>query len=167
MSNLSDIEKQQKTSARASNIYTAIFILGILIIIKVLVTQFGQNGDALREKARDLNYKPKELEAFRGDILSHDGRLLASSVPQYEIRMDFQAGSPKSREANFYEKVDSVSQCLADMFKDRTAEEYSEFMKNEFTKSKSNRFTMIAPRRVNYSEMKEISKFPLFNLGMY
>lgn len=167
MSNLSDIEKQQKTSARASNIYTAIFIFGILIIIKVLVTQFGQNGDALREKARDLNYKPKELEAFRGDILSHDGRLLASSVPQYEIRMDFQAGSPKNREANFYEKVDSVSRCLADMFKDRTAEEYSEFMKNEFKKSKNNRFTMIAPRRVNYSEMKEISKFPLFNLGMY
>ncbi len=33
-------------------------------------------------------YKTAEMPANRGDILAHDGRLLASSVPYYTIYMD-------------------------------------------------------------------------------
>lgn len=163
-----NIDKQKKhtTDDRASNIYQAMALVGVAIIIKILFTQFGANGEQLRKMSEELNYKSTPLEAFRGDIFSHDSRILATSVPEYEIRMDFQAGSPIRREEIFYSNIDSLSVCLSNMFEDRTAEEYRDFLDKKFKQTKGNRFTMIAPRRVSYLEMIEISKFPQFNLGM-
>lgn len=39
---------------------------------------------------RSLTERVK-LEADRGDVLACDGRILATSVPMYEVRMDFAA----------------------------------------------------------------------------
>ncbi len=160
-----NIDKQKKTDKRASHISRLMAFVGIVIVIKIIITQFGANGEQLRQQAENLNNKPTDLEAFRGDIFSHNNRLLATSVPEYEIRRDFQAGNPNTREEIFMSNVDSLSVCLANMFKDRSAKEYKDFLVSEFRKPSGNRFTMIAPRRISHLELAEISKFPQFSLG--
>ena len=43
------------------------------------------------DKANTLTMKDITIKANRGDICAEDGRLLASSVPYYEIRMDLKS----------------------------------------------------------------------------
>lgn len=163
-----NIDKQKKkiTDQRASKLYGFMALIGLIIIVKVLVTQYGAQGEVLRSRAVALNYDTIRLEAFRGDILTHDNRLLATSVPEYEIRMDFQAGAEATRKDVFFSNVDSLSKCLAAMFGDRSAKEYKDFMISEFNKTSRNRFTLISPRRISHMEMLEASEFPQFKLGM-
>jgi cell division protein FtsI (penicillin-binding protein 3) len=68
-------------------VYFAIALIAIAILIRILILQFVQHGkwSAMSEK---YVYKTTEMPANRGDILTYDGRLLASSVPYYTIYMD-------------------------------------------------------------------------------
>ena len=54
-----------------------------------------------RLKRDSVSVKPK-----RGNILSCDGQLMASSIPEYKIYMDFKAGG-EEKDSIWQEKVDS------------------------------------------------------------
>ena len=72
---------------RSGIVYFVIALLAIAILVRILILQYVQHGKwaAMSEK---YVYKTAEMPANRGDILAHDGRLLASSVPYYTIYMD-------------------------------------------------------------------------------
>ena len=59
----------------------------------------------------------------RGNILSSDGQLMASSIPEYKIFMDFQASAFED-DSLWLDKVDSVCEGLHRIFPTRTAEEF-------------------------------------------
>ena len=76
----------------------------ILIVGKILYLQLIEGGK-WEEKAQSLTLKDITIESNRGDILATDGRLLASSVPYYEIRMDTR--STGMDDATFNSNIDS------------------------------------------------------------
>ncbi len=141
--------------------YVFVLVLAGIIAGKVLYIQIVDGGE-LRKKSKTINYEDIIVESNRGDILAADGRLLASSIPYYEIRMDTRSTGMDDKV--FLKNIDSLAYCLSGYFKDKTANEY----KNEFVKARRNneRFHLIK-RRVNYNQLKEIKKFPLFRLGQY
>jgi cell division protein FtsI (penicillin-binding protein 3) len=57
----------------------------------------------------------KNIEAARGNIFSVDGSLLATSVPEYELRMDMLAGGIADDKV-FDEKIDSLSMVMSKFF---------------------------------------------------
>ena len=76
---------------RVRVLYILFFGAGVLIAGKILYLQYGPKGDALRSRGATITYARERIEADRGDILACDGRILATSVPEYELRMDFAA----------------------------------------------------------------------------
>lgn len=148
---------------RVRGLYVVFLLLGIGIIMKVIWLQYGPESEELKTKAEKTTFERVSLDAERGDILARDGRILATSVPTYDIRMDFAADGLDSE--TFYNNVDSLSLMLASFFKDKSATAYKNLLVGEYKREKRNRYRLISPRRVSHLELKEISQFPLFRLG--
>ncbi len=144
-------------------LYFFFLLAAVAIVVKVLWVQYGPEGGELREKAREITYAYVAIQADRGDILSGDGRLLASSITEYTVRMDFAAGGLSDEV--FSANVDSLAHYLSAFFRDASKASYKTMLVNARAKKNKNRFKQIGPRRVSYLEEKQIRKFPIFRLG--
>ena len=63
----------------------------------------------------------------RGNILSSDGQLMATSIPEYKVFMDFQA-SAFENDSLWLDKVDSVSEGLSRIFPQKSAGEFKRYL---------------------------------------
>ena len=95
-----------------------IVLFAFAVLLRLGDVQFIQ-GKKWRAMADSLSVREFDIEAIRGNIYSNDGSLLATSVPEYELRMDMFAGGIEKDEV-FNSKVDSLAASLAGFFKDKT-----------------------------------------------
>ena len=100
---------------RVQVLYVLFFIIGLMIVGKILYLQYGPKSGRLRSEGTTITYERVAMEADRGDILACDGRILATSVPEYEVRMDFAANGLV--DSIFLRDVDSLAYCLSDFFR--------------------------------------------------
>jgi cell division protein FtsI (penicillin-binding protein 3) len=134
----------------------AIFLMAIAIAVKLTNIQWVE-GVYYRKLAKERTVKNFVIPANKGNIYSADGSLLATSIPNYEIRFD--AVTPKSD--TFQKYVKSLSDSLSVVL-----DKSSDFFENELRKARANknRYYLIA-RNLSYTEYVKIKSFPLFNLG--
>lgn len=124
-----------------------------------------------RLKADSVPMKPT-----RGNILSCDNQLLASSLPEYRLFIDFQAMRESRTDTLWDEKEDSICRGLAQIFTHKTAEEFRAHLRE----GRSMRYTdkngvehvgsrhwPVWPRRVSYSTFSEVKQLPIFRLSKY
>src|SRR6185436_18981336 len=89
--------------------YLCLILFAVAILWKVFYIQNVQ-GSYYRSLADSITTKYVSVPAERGNIYSWDGRLLATSLPRFEVRMDLRAdGLTKDF---FRENIDSLSLCL-------------------------------------------------------
>lgn len=139
-----------------------IVLLAFAVLFKLFHVQFAE-GEKWRAMADSLSTRFANVEAARGNIYSVDGSLLATSVPEYDIRVDMLAGGIEKDDI-FYEKVDSLAAKLSVFFGDKSTKQYSRMLR-EGREDKAR--YMLIKRDVTYQELKVIRKFPIFNLGRY
>ncbi|MFC2080983.1 penicillin-binding protein [Bacteroidota bacterium] len=147
---------------RVIGLYLGLLLLALLIIGRILQLQIVQ-GEELRQKAEELMMKYITIEPNRGDIYASGGkRLLATSVPFYEVRMDMNSSALK--DGVFTSGVDSLSLCLSNLFRDKSKAAY----KRELVRARQEgkRYHLIR-RQVNYKQLQELKQFPIFRLGKY
>lgn len=104
-----------------------------------------------------------ETQPIRGNILSCDGQLMASSLPQYNIFLDFVAMKEAKTDTLFTEKIDSICQGLNAIFPERSAAEFHKHLMEGLEQGK--RHWPIWGKRINYSTFSEVKKLPVFCLG--
>jgi cell division protein FtsI (penicillin-binding protein 3) len=139
-----------------------IVLLALAVLIRLCDVQFIQ-GPKWRAMADSLSTKYVNVDAARGNIYSNDGSLLATSVPEYELRMDMFAGGIEDNDV-FYGKVDSLAMRLSQYFGDKTPKEYARVLR--VARRDSVRYLLIK-RKVDYQQLKTIRTFPLYNIGKY
>ena len=135
----------------------AITVVGKTLYIMTAKRAFWEEV-ADRVKVDSLKTLP-----IRGNILSCDGQLMASSLPQYNIFMDFVALREAKKDTLFEQKLDSICMGLNAIFPDRSAEEFKKHFMEGFEKNK--RHWPIWNRRINYSTFSEVKSLPVFNLS--
>jgi cell division protein FtsI (penicillin-binding protein 3) len=142
-------------------VYVAFALLGIAIVVKALRIQTVE-GEFWRSQSQHQIYDYRTIEAVRGNIFAADGSLLATSIPNYEIRMDVKTEA--LTDDIFSNNVDSLSWCLSKLFQDKSAQEYKE----QLTKARENgdRYHLIK-RKVTYNQLKKLRNFPIFRNGRY
>ena len=117
-----------------------------------------------REKWEEMSdkyiFRISEVPASRGDILAHDGRLLASSVPHYNIRMDTRTPDALTWNSG----IDGLASGLSRMFGDKSAADWKKSL-NDARKS-GNRYFLVK-RRVDYETMLRMKRLPIFREGQY
>jgi cell division protein FtsI (penicillin-binding protein 3) len=139
-----------------------IVLLAFAVLFKLFHVQFVQ-GDKWKSMADSLSTKFTNVEAARGNIYSVDGRLLATSVPEYELHMDLYAAGIEDQDV-FDLKVDSLANKLSRFFGDKSEKQYIRMLR--VARRDSARYLLIR-RKVTHQELKAIRKFPIFNLGRY
>lgn len=134
----------------------AISVLGKTLYIMTAKRAYWEEV-ADRVKVDSLKTQP-----MRGNILSCDGQLMASSLPQYNIYMDFKALREAKKDTLFCEKIDSICLGLNAIFPDRTAAEFKKHLMEGFEQNK--RHWPVWNRRINYSTFSEVRRLPVFCL---
>ncbi|WP_257668647.1 penicillin-binding protein [Parapedobacter tibetensis] len=147
---------------RAYLSFGLIVLIAVAVLAKLFHLQYTE-GDKWRAMADSLSTRYVDVEAVRGNIFSNDGSLLATSVPEYDLRMDMLAPGIEEDDV-FYSKVDSLASNLAAFFKDKSSVQYSRLLKG--ARKKRNRYYLIK-RNVGHQELKQIREFPIYNLGKY
>jgi cell division protein FtsI (penicillin-binding protein 3) len=135
-----------------------VFLMAIAIAIKLTNIQWVE-GDYYRKLAKERTVRNFVIPANKGNIYSADGSLLATSIPNYEIRFDAVAPKSETFEKNVKPLADSLSFLLR---------KPSGFFLNELRKARANknRYYLVA-RDLSYTEFVKIKGFPLFKLGAY
>lgn len=137
--------------------FTGIVVLAVAIIVKALMIQVSE-GEELRAQAEKAHTKKETLYPERGNIYSEDGTLLSSTIPQFDLRVDFKAIHKDS----FAHYVDTLSQCMAGLFQDASADDYKRQLKAAFQNKE--RYWLIR-KNAPYYQYQAVRNFPLFNKG--
>ncbi len=114
---------------------------------------------AARLKRDSVSVKPN-----RGNILSCDGQLMASSIPEYKIYMDFKAGG-EEKDSIWCEKIDSICDGLSKIFPQMSASEFKTHL--EKGRRKMSRNWPIWKKRIDYNTYTEVKKLPVFRMSKY
>ena len=119
-------------------------------------------GAQWRVRGDSTYIKSKDIEADRGNILSSDGSLLATSVPYFDLFFDPKA--PSDRDFNLY--IDSLALCWATFIDNTyTPGGLRDYLIN--VRANSSERYLPVKRRVSNSEKRFIENFPLFRLGQF
>lgn len=153
----------EKVMPRYFAIAVVLTILGIAIIGKALYIMTAKK-DYWTEVADRLKRDSVTVKPNRGNILSCDGQLMASSIPEYKMYMDFLAGGEK-KDSIWQLKLDSICMGLNKIFPTKSAEEFKRHL--EGGRHKKARNWAIWPKRVDYNTYTEVKKLPVFNMGKY
>lgn len=144
--------------------FILIVIACIAIFSKAVYIQQVE-GAKWRSMSDSLHQRIDEIEAERGTIYSEDGQMLSTSIPQFDIFIDFRvAGLREKNGLRFRENVDSLSFHLSQLFKDMSPIEYKRLLQQAY-KAKEPYFPL--KKKINFTQYDSLRKFPLFKLGRY
>ena len=138
-------------------------LIGVAIVVKAGITMFAERqywqDVADRFVKENVTVKPN-----RGNIISSDGKLMASSLPEYRIYMDFKAGGVK-KDTMLMNHLDEICEGLHKIFPDKSASEFKTHLKKG--RKQGSRNYLIYPKRISYIQYKEAKRLPVFNLNKY
>lgn len=113
--------------------------------------------------AKRVKFDSLPIQPARGNILSCDGQLMVSSLPEYKLFIDFQAMHDSKMDTLWPKKVDSIAAGLNAIFPEMSAAKFKEHL--EEGRKKMSRHWQIWPARVNYNTYADVRLLPIFNIG--
>ena len=130
-------------------------LIGVAIVVKAGITMFAERqywqDVADRFVKENVTVKPN-----RGNIISSDGKLMASSLPEYRIYMDFMSGEKDEkrrqkdqarRDSILNANMDSICIGLHKIFPDKSAAQFKAHLKKG-RQAKSRNY-LIYPKRMS------------------
>lgn len=135
------------------------FLVAAFVLFKVFIIQFVEGPD-LRTRSQEEAVREINIEAERGNIFSSDGKLLATSMPVYDLYFD-----PVTVDAkDFHAQVNALGKALARIFPSRSATQWSDYLRS--SRLQGRRYVKLG-EDVSFSQLQQIKQFPVFNLGRY
>ncbi len=142
--------------------FLGIILLGSVVLGRAFYLQQVE-GAYWKSMGDSLHLKYVPLVAERGTIFSEDGNMLSTSIPIFDVYIDF--GADGLREKNgkrFRENSDTLSSCLANLFKDKSKEAYLSEIQMAY-KNVDRYYTL--KKKISFLEYEQLRGFPLVKLG--
>ncbi|NJO02607.1 MAG: penicillin-binding protein 2, partial [Bacteroidia bacterium] len=138
--------------------YIFLLVIAALIVIQIINVQFVQ-GSQWRSRAEQIGLQYRIKKATRGNIYTHEGVMLATSVPLYQLSLD-----PTVVSDSIYARhIDSLSKLLSVFFDDRSPLDYLRKI-NDARRAKR-RYIILNNRLISYTEKEKLSQWPIFREG--
>ncbi|HEY6505205.1 MAG TPA: penicillin-binding protein [Chitinophagaceae bacterium] len=142
--------------------FIGMVVLSLLILGKAFYIQRFQ-GNYWRSMSDSMHQQIVELDADRGTIYSEDGQMLSTSLPQFDIYIDFLADGLRDKDGKIFKtNVDSFSIAMADYFEDKKAAQYKKELLKAY-QSKSRYYPL--KKKLSFEQYKAFRTFPLVKLG--
>ena len=142
--------------------FLGIIVLSMLVLGRAFYIQRVQ-GNHWRSMSDSLHQRFIALDAERGTIYSEDGEMLSTSIPTFDIYIDFNAdGLREKKGKRFKENVDSFAYALSNYFEDKTSAQYKKELQQAYNKNE--RYYPLK-KKLSFEQYKTFRDFPLVKLG--
>ena len=153
--------------SRVRVLYAIFAVIAVAIFAMILVTQYGPNGTPLRNRSDRKCYKTIDVPASRGNIYSHDGRILATDSPSYNLSVDFTVLDMDAEEFNALSAAlaDSLHRTIPGYSKDHFLRRLREIRAKALRGGPGSQNQRLVRDKVNQLQLDRIKTFPIFNKG--
>ncbi len=142
--------------------FLGIILLGIIVLGRAFYIQRIQ-GKYWLSMSDSLHRKYIPINAERGSIYSEDGNMLSTSIPVFDVYIDFGAeGLQENNGKRFYNNLDSLSISLAGLFNDVSPEMYKEQLKQAY--ENEDRYYPLK-KKISFEQYKKLRDFALVRQG--
>lgn len=142
-----------------------IAFLGVTLFAFFIAAQVGNiqllQGEKWKKIEEETTFDYKKVRATRGNILSDNGSLLATSLPFYKVAID----PTLARDEVFKKGIDSLSYLLSRFYADKSALDYKRMLKD--ARSMGKQYIIINRKQINFHQKKAMSHWPIFREGRY
>lgn len=137
-------------------------VFGLFVLGKAFKIQ-NSEGKYWKKMGDSLHLKYMPINAERGTIYSEDGSILSTSVPVYDVYVDFGAEGLKEKNGKrFKNNVDSLGICLSNLFQDKSSEEYKKELQLAYQNEE--RYYLLK-RKISFEQYKNLREFPMVRDG--
>lgn len=140
--------------------FLCVVVFALCVGAKIGHIQFIE-GDEWRKMSEEINFDYKKVKATRGNIYSDNGSLLATSLPFYKVAID----PTLAKDEIFKKGIDSLAMMLSRYYKDRSATDYKQMLKD--ARATGKQYVVINRKQINYQAKKDMTKWPIFREGRY
>ncbi len=152
--------EQKQIMWRIKLVYVVVGLLGLLVFGRVIVLQAFTDRKEIEALSKQV-VRESIIEPVRGDICAHDGRILATSVPYYEVGWD--PNCDPITDKIFRENIDSLLICLSQILGKETLY-YHQKLHN--ARDKGSRYVQLS-YSANYDQLKQLKTCPIFRKGRF
>ena len=156
--------EHKKVMPRYSAIAIIMTLMAVAIVGKAFYIMTAKHDYwmkvAERQKKDSVTVKPN-----RGNILSCAGQLMASSLPEFKVYMDFQALSTAKNDSLWDVKQDSICEGLHKIFPEKSAEEFKRSLIEG--RGRKSRHWAIYGSRIDYNTFTEVKSLPVFRMSPF
>lgn len=153
-----------KIIPRYSVIAIVMSLIALAVLGKTIYTMTAKRSYwmevASLQKKDSVKVKPT-----RGNILSCDGQLMASSLPEFKVYMDFNALKEAGNDTAFVDSIAYISKGLNNIFPEKSASDFKKHLMEGF--HKMSKHWPIWDERIDYNTFKEIQSLPIFHLSKF
>ena len=143
--------------------FIGMILLGVAVVGKAFYIQTAQ-GKFWKSMGDSLHLKYMPIDAQRGSIFSEDGNMLSTSIPIFDVYIDFGASGLREKDGKrFRDNIDSLCIKLSNLFNDKPAQIY----KSELQLAYSNNNERFYPlkKKITFVEYAQMRDFPLIRQG--
>ena len=158
-------DEQRNTVWRFAMIFIVILLGFGAVLGKIIYVQVAERDEWLKVAEKQVpTHRP--IKATRGNILDCNGRLLASSMPQYYVYMDTRVPALHDKNgALFTAHIDSLAFDLARIVGDHSAAEYKGRIIHAYMRGEKR--LKVCDHRINYLQRQDLEKNSLIKKGKY
>ena len=151
-----NIKKSILIRVRVAFLFVVCFAIAVMVKTGHIQIAEGEKWAKLGEQ---ISFDYKRVKATRGNIYSDNGSLLATSLPFYKVAFD----ATLPNEEVFKEGIDSLSYQLSRFYKDKSATDYKQMLKD--ARSSGKQYIIISRKQIDYQDKKKMGDWPIFREG--
>jgi cell division protein FtsI (penicillin-binding protein 3) len=158
-------DEQRNTVWRFAIIFIVIALGFLTVIVKIIYVQTAERENWLKVAEKQVPTN-RPIKATRGNILDCNGKLLASSMPQYYMYMDTRV--PALHEKNgalFTTHIDSLARDLATIVGELSQAEYKQRITRAYMRGEKR--LRVCNHRIDYLQRRELEQNALIKKGKY
>lgn len=158
-------DEQRNTIWRFAIIFIVITLGFVAVLVKIAYIQTVERDEWLKVAEKQVP-TVRPITATRGNILDCNGRLLASSMPQYYMYMDTRVPALHEKKgALFTAHIDSLAKDLANIVGEHSQAEYKARIVQAYRKGEKR--LKVCDHRINYLQRQELEQNALIKKGKY
>jgi cell division protein FtsI (penicillin-binding protein 3) len=147
--------------ARTGVIYGIVAVMALAVFVRIIILQFVQS-EKWAGMADKIVFRREVDKAGRGDILSDDGRILASSIPYYTVYMDTRSSG--MADTTWANGISGLCRGLSANVGVNTPEGWKTALTN--ARKRGDRYYLIK-RHVSYETLSRLKQLPVFRHGKF
>jgi cell division protein FtsI (penicillin-binding protein 3) len=138
--------------------FLAVVLFAGAIVYRIAIIQFKE-GEKWNALAAEIGLQYRTVDATRGNILSDNGSLLATSIPFYRLALD----PSRPSKVLLDDGLDSLAYLLSRFYGDRSKTSYKRSIID--ARASGKKYLMPNRQLINYQEKKDMANWPILREG--